>query len=203
MKLVSLAIVSALSLTGPVAAQDGFYYGLGLGVTNSETATTAIAGFKPEATDYSLALTAGYRFASPGTLHFGIEGNLDVFDGKTMFDDTFQDIGRAACDNAAPTWCSIDTVLRLRGTVSTDLANGSRVMASIGAVAVQGWGEQGNSDYKDTHGTGMSWGLSWEAPPSLGAPVRVDVNWDSIKNDNLERFDQTLDMVGLRMSYMF
>lgn len=200
MKLASLAIISAFSLAGPAAAQDGFYYGVGLGVTKGETSSTAIEAFVPTGTDYALALTAGYRFPSTQGLSFGIEGNLDALTAETMVDDATD---RAACDNASPTWCEVETVLRLRATISGELANGSRITAALGPVAAQGRGEQSFDVYKDTHGTGMSWGLSWEAPPSLGAPVRIDLNWDKIDQDNLERYDQKLEMVGLRASYMF
>lgn len=198
MKTAILAALSALGLAASASAQDGFYYGIGLGVTKGETVSTAIEGFIPKGTDYSLALTAGYRFTTAGSFSLGIEGNLDALTGNTMVDST----GREACDNASPTWCEVDTVARLRGVVSTELGNGNRISASIGEAMAWGRGEQSNSVFKSTDGRGLSVGLSWEGPLA-GLPLRIDVNYDKIRHDNLEVYDQTLDLVGLRASYMF
>lgn len=198
MKRATLAVVVNLAMTQTGAAQDGFYYGIGIGVTDSETLSDAVSTFTADGRDYSIALTAGYRFATGAPLSFGIEGNLDALTGKTMADPS----GREACDNASPTWCEVDTVLRLRGTVSGLLANGSRIMASAGPVVVSGRAEEHNSSFKTTRGDGMSLGLSWENANDA-FPVRIDLNVDRIRNDNLPPFSRTLDMVGLRASYMF
>ena len=36
-----------------------------------------------------------------------------------------------------------------------------------------------------------------------GMPVRVDVNYDAIRDDNQPAYERDLDLVGLRVSYMF
>jgi hypothetical protein len=46
----------------PAAAQDGAYYGLGLGVLSSRSDAPIVSGYTATATDLSLALTAGYRW---------------------------------------------------------------------------------------------------------------------------------------------
>ena len=132
MKIALMAAISVLGMVQAADAQDGFYYGIGLGVTESSTNAPIVSDYTATATDLSLTLTAGYRFAASGNLQFGIEGNLDVLSGETMSD------GADACTGQSPSWCTLDTVLRLRGTVTTELANGGHLTSSLGAVLVDG-----------------------------------------------------------------
>lgn len=195
MKRALVVAAPALMLAGVAAAQDGFYYGVGLGVTNSSTNSPVVAPYEAEATDLSLALTAGYRFAGSGPYSFGMEGNLDILGGETMAD------GTDACTGTSPSWCSVDVVLRLRGTMTNDLANGSRLTGSLGIALVRGVSENGPGNNLDTTGRGLSLGLAWEQMG--GMPVRVDVNYDAIRDDNQPAYERDLDLVGLRVSYMF
>jgi hypothetical protein len=75
-------------------------------------------------------------------------------------------------------------------------------MASLGAVVVQGRLENGGGNYLDSVGRGVSVGVAWERLYG-GKPVRADLNYDSIQSDNNSDHDRSLDMVGLRVSYMF
>lgn len=194
MKTFVLAATSALLMAQTADAQDGFYLGVGLGLTESSTNSPVVSAYTATATDVSLALTAGYRFAGSGPLTFGIEGNLDILGGATMSD------GTDACTGTSPSWCTIDTVVRLRGTLTTELANGSRLTSSLGAVMVKGISENGPGNNLDTTGHGLSIGLGWE-PAAM--PVRVDVNYDAIRDDNQPAYERDLDLIGLRVSYMF
>jgi hypothetical protein len=67
---------------------------------------------------------------------------------------------------------------------------------------VQGVPENGPGNYLDSVGRGVSVGV---APERLsgGKPVRVDLTYDSIRSGNNSGYDRSLDMVGLRVSYMF
>lgn len=195
MKMTLLASAALLALAPAVQAQDA-YFGLGLGVSANSTTASEVTGFEPSATDFGLALTAGYRFASVGTVTYGIEGNLDLMGGKLM-SDTFD-----ACTDFAPTWCEVDAALRLRGTVTSDLANGSRVMGSLGAVMVRGRAEDGPGNYVNATGRGLSLGVSWEQVGGT-MPLRVDLNYDAIREDDADLYERDLDMLGLRVSYMF
>lgn len=195
MKLAILATASALLLGQSAAAQDGFYYGIGLGLTRTSTVSPVVPGYEADATDVSLALTAGYRFAGTAALSYGIEGNLDLLGGATMSD------GADACTGSSPSWCSVDTVLRLRGTLTNQLANGGELTWSLGAVMVKGISENGPGNNLDTTGRGLSVGLGWQ--PGGGMPVRVDVNYDAIRDDNQPAYERDLDLFGLRVSYMF
>ena len=195
MKSAVLAAASALLLGQTAAAQDGFYYGIGLGLTESSTNSPIVSDYTAAATDVSLALTAGYRFAGTGALSYGIEGNLDILGGATMND------GTDACTGTSPSWCTIDTVLRLRGTLTNQLAGGGQLTWSLGAVMVKGVSENGPGNNLDTTGRGLSVGLGWQ--PAGGMPVRIDVNYDAIRDDNQPAYERDLDLVGLRVSYMF
>lgn len=196
MKTALLATALTLTLVTTVQAEDGAYFGIGLGLSHNSTSAPIVPGFEATATDYGLALTAGYRFASVGNLTYGFEGNLDIMAGKLMSD--YVD----ACTDESPTWCETDATLRLRGTLSTDLAGGARLMGSLGAALVQGRAEDGPGNYVDATGRGLSLGVSWEQVGG-NLPVRVDVNYDAIRIDDANLYDRKLDMIGLRVSYMF
>ncbi len=34
-------------------------------------------------------------------------------------------------------------------------------------------------------------------------PLRVDLNYDAVRDDNQNFYERDLDMIGLRVSYMF
>jgi hypothetical protein len=192
--LLSAAAVLALASAGQ--AQDGLYYGLGLAISANSTSAPEVSGYEATATDYGVALTLGYRFAAAGTLSYGIEGNLDLMSGKVM-SDTFD-----ACTDVSPTWCEVDAAFRLRGTVTSDMANGSRIMGSLGAVIVHGRAEDGPGNYVSATGRGLSLGVAWEQVGG-SMPMRVDLNYDAIREDNADIYERDLDMIGLRVSYMF
>lgn len=189
------ATAALLALAPAAQAQDA-YFGLGLAVSGNSSSGDEFSSYEPSATDYGIALTAGYRFASAGTLAYGVEGNLDLMSGKLMSD------GDDACTSVAPTWCEVDAVFRLRGTMTSELANGSRLMGSLGAAIVHGRAEDGPGTYVSTTGRGLSLGLSWEQVGG-SVPVRVDLNYDAIREDDANNYDRDLDMIGLRLSYMF
>ena len=198
MRLNLLATGLALGFATMAQAQEGAYFGVGLGITESSGSATILPDDEFSATDYGLALTAGYRFATVGNLTYGIEGNLDLMGGNRMSTSG----GVDACTNQSPSWCEVDAVLRLRGTFATDLANGSRLTASLGAAVVRGLAEDGPDNYVDATGRGLSLGVAWEKVGS-GMPVRVDLNYDAIRNDDANLYDRELNMIGLRVSYMF
>ena len=64
-----------------------------------------------------------------------------------------------ACTNFSPTWCEVDTVLRLRATLTTGLGNGM-VTPSPGAAAIRGRAKAGGEDYVDATGQGLSLGVA-------------------------------------------
>jgi hypothetical protein len=195
MKHVALATFAALGLAQTASAEEGLYYGIGLGVGSTMTTSEVVPFYEARATDYSLALTLGYRFATSGPVTFGIEGNLDLMSGNNMADS-----GLASCTGVSPSWCEVDTALRLRGTMTSDLAGGNHLTTSLGLVVVKGRAESGPGNNVDTTGRGVSVGVAWERD---GSPLRVDLNYDAIRSDNQTMYDRDLDMIGLRVSYMF
>jgi len=195
MKRIAFATLATLGLAQAAYAGDGLYYGIGLGLGSTQTVSPVVPEYDATATDYSLALTLGYRFAASGALTYGIEGNLDVSSGNTMSGS-----GIDACTGNSPSWCEVDTVLRLRGTMTNVFGGGSELTTSVGLVMVQGRSENGELNYLSTTGRGFSIGLAWQ---KVGMPVRVDLNYDAVRDDNQTSFERELDMIGLRVSYMF
>lgn len=197
MKLKIASICVALAIPQLAAAQDGLYYGIGLAAVNTSSDAPIVPFYEASTTDFGLALTLGYRFASTGPLTYGIEGNVDVMSGKRMTGDPVD-----ACEDISPVWCEVDTVARLRATLSSDVGTGTRLTGSIGAVMADGLAEDGPGNYVDTAGHGLSLGVAWEKVDGP-YPVRIDLNMDHISKDNANLYDRQLDMIGLRVSYMF
>lgn len=195
MKPITLAVLAVFGLAETAAAQDGLYYGIGLGVGSSMTTSPEVTSFDAKATDYSLALTLGYRFAASGPLTFGIEGNLDLLSGKNMADG-----GLPSCAGTSPSWCEVESAFRLRGTMTNEMTGGSHLTTSLGVVVMQGRTENGGGNYLDTTGRGVSVGLAWQKD---GMPIRIDLNYDAIRDDNQTAYERELNLVGLRVSYMF
>jgi hypothetical protein len=191
MKSALLAVVGLLAVTPMAQAQDGLYYGAGLAAIHGTSAPDGGFGtYEVSGTDAGLALTLGYRFAGAGNLSYGVEGNLDVTSGKRM---------DQSCASTGPAWCDIDRTFRLRGTV-TGAAGGGDFTASLGLVMIQGIAEDGPGTFVDATGRGLSLGLGWQGS---AMPIRYDLNIDRITNDNTPNYDRSLNVVGLRMSYMF
>lgn len=197
MKLALATSALVLALAQSAMAQDGAYFGLGLAVTDNATDSSVVPGFEASSNDVGLALTAGYRFASTGALAYGVEGNLDLMSGNEMSDG-----GTDACTGSSPTWCEVDAILRLRGTLTTDLSGGGRLTGSLGAVLARGLVESGPGNNVNATGNGLSLGVAWENLGG-GLPVRVDVNYDAIRDDNVTEYERSMDMLGIRVSYMF
>lgn len=195
MKRIAFATLATLGLAQAASAGDGLYYGIGLGLGSTQTVSPVVPEYDATATDYSLALTLGYRFAASGALTYGIEGNLDLGSGNTMSGE-----GIDTCTGNSPSWCEVDTVLRLRGTMTNSFGGGNELTASLGMVMVKGRTENGLAGYLSTTGQGVSLGLSWQKD---GMPLRIDLNYDVVRNDNQDYFERDLDMIGLRVSYMF
>jgi hypothetical protein len=171
-------------------AQDGLYYGAGLAAIRSTSAPDGFGTYDTSGTDAGLALTLGYRFAGGDTLSYGIEGNLDVTSGKQM---------DRSCISSGPAWCNIDRTLRLRGTLTTATGSGD-FTAALGEVLIQGTAEDGPGTFVDATGRGLSLGLGWQGS---AMPIRYDLNFDRITSDDTPNYDRSLDVIGLRLSYMF
>lgn len=193
MKIAFIAAISALSMAQATNAQDGFYFGAGVAaISTSSDPGEEWGGYDVSGRDAGLALTLGYNFASVDNLTYGIEGNLDFTSGNRM---------DGSCEAIGPVWCEIDSTLRLRGTVTFDLGTGGHLTTSLGAVVAKGTVEDAPGLLVDAKGTGLSVGLAWQA--ASGMPLRYDLNIDRIRKDDAPNFDRSLDMVSLRVSYMF
>lgn len=196
MKNAAVTALVILSIAPPVLAQDGAYFGAGIAFTDSSSTADIVPDDEFSGTDFGLALTAGYRAMASGNLAYGVEGNLDLMSGETLSGSS------DACSNASPTWCEVDSILRIRGTLGTVLAGGDILTGSLGGVVISGRAEDGPNNYVDTVGTGISFGASWELVGS-SMPLRFDFNYDSINSDDADNYQRDLDVIGLRASYMF
>ena len=197
MKRTLCATGLALLLAQTAHAQDGAYFGLGVGANFNTAVSDTVPSFVATSTDAALALTAGYRWQQMGAGYWGVEVNLDFASGELMADGS-QD----ACTDVSPDWCNIDTVARLRATYSHGMGDGSMLMGSFGLAAVRGRLEQNPSEYVDATGTGLSLGIAWEKPFGDRA-MRFDLNYDVINEDDHPTYPRELDIIGIRASYMF
>jgi len=179
------------------AAQDGAYYGVGLGLNYSESVAPIVPSEKLNSTDPALAFTVGYRWSMANTLFYGVEGNLDVQSGDTMTHGV-----ATGCTSMTPAWCEVDSIARLRLTLGKDLGNGNSIMGSLGVAAARGRLEASPSSYVDAVGQGSSVGLAWQHAFAQRS-VRFDLNYDRINVDDMPTYERSLDIVGLRVSVMF
>jgi hypothetical protein len=187
-----LATVAVLGWAHHASAEMDYYFGAGIGLVESRDVASEVPEFEAKAVDVSLALTAGLRTSNG----FGIEANADILSSNLMEID-----GSEACNGQSPTWCEIGSIVRLRGTASTSLDDGSQLMVSGGLVRVTGVSENNPGNLLDTIGQGISFGLSWQM---ANKPMRIDVNYDIISNDsNSDFYERNLEVSGIRLSYMF
>ena len=192
MKSLLLTAAATLLIAPTAQAQDGLYFGAGIAAIRASSAPDIPwGGYEPSGTDAGLALTIGYRFPANGDLAYGVEANLDLSSGNRMDD---------SCISTGPTWCDVDSTLRLRGTFSTAVGGGD-LTVSLGAVMIKGVAEDGPRLFVDATGRGASLGLAWQGKGSL--PLRYDLNVDRIISDDTPDYDRSLDVIGLRVSYMF
>lgn len=192
MKSLLLTAAAALLIAPTAQAQDGLYFGAGIAaIRDSSAPDTPWGGYEASGTDAGLALTVGYRFPASGALAYGVEANLDLTSGKRM---------DQSCSSIGPAWCDVDSTLRLRGTFSTAVGGGD-LTVSLGAVMIKGIAEDNPGLFVDATGRGASLGLAWQGKGSL--PLRYDLNVDRITSDDTPNYDRSLDVIGLRVSYMF
>ncbi|MBN8632222.1 MAG: hypothetical protein J0L76_15370 [Rhodobacterales bacterium] len=192
MKTLLLTAAAALLIAPTAQAQDGLYFGAGIAAIKATSAPeTPWGGYDVSGNDAGLALTLGYRFSANGNLSYGIEANLDLTGGKRM---------DQSCSSIGPAWCDVDSTLRLRGTFSTAVGGGD-LTVSLGAVMIKGIAEDGPGFFVDATGRGASLGLAWQGKG--GMPLRYDLNVDRIISDDTANYDRSLNVIGLRVSYMF
>ena len=65
MKQPMLAVLATLAMTQTGAAQDGFYYGIGIGITDSETFSDAVSTFTAD-DDFTGASLVLSHLGDPG-----------------------------------------------------------------------------------------------------------------------------------------
>lgn len=87
------------------AAQDGFYCGVGLGLTHGSRVSSAVPLSEGTATGVSLALIAGKPFARVGNLSCGIEGAMPMRIGVNH--DAIRDDDQSASGHAPPAQSAI------------------------------------------------------------------------------------------------
>lgn len=192
LKTFLLTAAAALLIAPTAQAQDGLYFGAGVAaISSSSTPDGGGGGYEPSGKDAGLALTLGYSFPASGNLSYGVEANLDLTSGKRM---------DQSCISTGPAWCDVDSTLRLRGTFSTAVGSGD-LTVSLGAVMIKGVAEDGPGTFVDATGRGVSVGLALQGKGSL--PLRYDLNIDRIISDDTPNYDRSLDVIGLRVSYMF
>jgi len=202
-KLFAAACISAVVVSSGAYAQDGFYYGIGLGYSSADS-NEGIAGGASgtsisSAEFAALGLTLGYS-RDRGNMFFGGELDADISAG------TFDFMGIDCSFGAAgPYYCATDATVRLRAIVGTDLNGDYQVFGAAGFAAVSGTSATGPGITSNAVNTGYTVALGVQRRLNNGAMARVEVNYDDLSNaaTNGGNFEPDYKSVGLKFTYLF
>lgn len=197
-KLGYSAAIGALFLATAVQADEGLYYGVALGYSDMSS-TSLNGGGATSGQDFSVGGIVGYGFALQNGANIAVEGTLDVTTGNTFSDDI--NVGDA-CTNNSPDWCEVDAIARVRGVYGTTMANGYEVLSMAGIAAVSGRAEDGPANFADTTAVGYTLGVGLETD-FRNSSIRYELTYDNFDEHSPEAFDKDLEIISLRVAFMF
>jgi hypothetical protein len=178
-KFITAALLSTAFAT-PALAEDGLYYGLGVGYSSMDTTELSFAPVSSSLDGAVLGVTFGYR-RDAGSMFYAFEMDSDLGFGQEFSGD----ITNVACapNNAAgPYYCTHDITVRLRGVVGTQVGV-YELFGSLGAVLVNGTSAVDSDQVDDVINTGYSVGLGMQRPLGTGTG-RLELIYDRANNDN-------------------
>jgi hypothetical protein len=178
-KLTAAALLSAAFAT-PSLAEDGLYYGLGLGSSSMTSEFSGLFGAKSSLDSVVLGVTFGYR-RDAGSMFFAAEMDGDLSLGQEFIGGTFN-LPCAPANAQGPYHCTHDMTVRLRGVVGTQIG-AYEVFGSLGAVQVRGTSAVNVAQTDDVINTGHTFGLGIQRPLGTGTG-RLELIYDRASNDN-------------------
>lgn len=204
-KLTAAALLSAAFAT-PSLAEDGLYYGLGLG-SSSMSSDVEWNAFKKSSLDSAvLGVTFGYR-RDAGSMFFAAEMDGDLSLGQEFIGDA-NNLPCAPANARGPYHCTHDTTVRLRGVVGTQIG-AYEVFGSLGAVQVRGTSAVNVAQTDDVINTGHTFGLGIQRPLGTGTG-RLELIYDRASNDNGPKhvlfgtvFSPDYEAVTLKATFLF
>lgn len=200
-KLITAAFLATAFAT-PALAEDGLYYGLGLGYS-SMTSTLDSDPLSSSFEGTVLGVTLGYR-RDASSMFYAAEMDSDLGLGQ-QFSFPPPD---STCRNGAigPTHCTHDITLRMRGVVGTQVG-AYELFGSLGAVLVKGTSAVEEIQVDDVINTGYTVGLGVQRPLGSGTG-RLELIYDRADNDNgpkngLSVYHPNYEAVTLKATFMF
>ena len=190
----TLAVVGALAGSAALA-EDGLYYGGAVGVADVSSRSQFGA---PSGKDLSFGAVVGYKSSLSNGGFWAAEVTVDLLTGGTLE----YPFGAQACTNQSPDWCEVKTLARLRGVYGVPISDTKNIIYSAGIAYVEGRGEDGPFNYLHTTSTGFTLGIGLERESGKGT-MRYEAVYDRFEGANPDDFDKTLEIVSLRLSYLF
>jgi opacity protein-like surface antigen len=174
MKRLIIAAALCLGTANAAAAQEGFYFGLGVGATSGKS--QAEFGGTSKDTYGALGGVVGYRWESTG-FFFGAE-----LDGEAALGSKYAYAGVPCALGAnGPYYCEHTGTLRLRGVVGGSLNANYEGFATLGGAAMSGKGAINPGGLTDKGiNTGYTVGLGIQRGLNSGAKIRAEVIYDKL-----------------------
>lgn len=180
-QFISAIAVALISASGAAQAGDGFYFGVGAGVSKVDSGTSSFGTESSSANLTLLSATAGVRKDQGGGF-FGGELNGDFSVSGEFTDDVSGDT--CAVDANGPYYCTHNATVRLRGIAGQTVAPGLELFGTLGLVVVTGTSATGNTVQEDVRSTGVTVGVGLQHSYSSGAVGRVELVFDKADNSN-------------------
>lgn len=193
---VAAGILALFVGAGGASAQEGFYYGLALGLADLESES---AFGRTEGNDLTFGGVVGYRWVPAAGNSLGIEATLDLTTKNLMEGASY--VGDS-CIDTSPDWCEVQSIARLRGVYGITLGNGIELVSMAGFAAASGVAEDGPGNYPDTTATGFTLGVGGQKEIGMGT-LRIELTYDELGNTDPEDYDKTLRILSLRSVLLF
>lgn len=196
-ELFACATVFA-AFAGAAQADDGLYYGFGLGLSSVTSDPTSFSGIgRGSAVD--LGFSVGYRkdFAKAF-----VGGELD---GEMSLGADLTNAG-VPCSTVAsgPYFCTHDATLRARVIVGTPVGDGVEAFGSLGMVAVKGDSATNSFTQGETINTGFTIGAGVQTDYRNGK-LRAEIIYDRANNvaKNPAIYEPHYEAMSLKVSFLF
>jgi Outer membrane protein beta-barrel domain len=196
-RLFSAVVFTAIAQSA--WAQEGLYWGIGLGYSSMESAPYPSVPQTAVVETAVLGATLGYRFPQAGRLAYSVEGDLDLSQAAFEFE------GVPCSDEAdAPYYCTHAATLRLRGLAAFELGNGWEAFGSGGLGVVFGTSATDSNVQENAATAGYTVGLGVQGLAGRGT-ARIEVIYDNFEGTvtNGESYDPTYTATTLKATYLF
>jgi hypothetical protein len=201
LKILTAIAAALLSFTALPAMAQGFYFGGGLGYSWADSGVGSFGNNSSSADFPLIGLTAGYRWDANGYF-FATEIDADLSSAEFTDDATGNTCSQGA---SGPYFCSVDSVVRLRGLVGSSMMNGYEFFGTLGFVSVMGTSATNTSTSANNTNTGYTVGIGTQGQMMGNGTSRIELIWDQANesSDQPGGYDPDYEAITLKFTYLF